>query len=102
MSLTVEIRATGPIPLDLGFAVAPGEVLALVGPSGAGKTTVLRTIAGLYRPDWARVARRRRAAASGGADGGSPLATGRVNTPSPSARSVAISSAVKRSIRSVT
>lgn len=32
------------------------ETLALVGPSGAGKTTVLRAIAGLTRPDSGRIA----------------------------------------------
>ncbi|NOG69969.1 phosphonate ABC transporter ATP-binding protein [Roseicella sp. DB1501] len=32
---------------DIGFAVAPGEVVAIEGPSGAGKTTLLRAIAGL-------------------------------------------------------
>ena len=31
--------------------VAPGSILVLFGPSGAGKTTVLRQIAGLDRPD---------------------------------------------------
>jgi ABC-type sulfate/molybdate transport systems ATPase subunit len=35
--------------------VAPGERLALFGPSGAGKTTVLEVIAGLVRPRRARV-----------------------------------------------
>jgi molybdate transport system ATP-binding protein len=33
--------------LSVAFAVEPGETLALVGPSGAGKTTVLRAVAGL-------------------------------------------------------
>jgi molybdate transport system ATP-binding protein len=33
------------------LTVDPGETLALVGPSGAGKTTVLRVVAGLLRPE---------------------------------------------------
>ena len=36
--------------LELTLEVAAGETLALVGPSGAGKTTMLRAIAGLARP----------------------------------------------------
>ncbi|MCX7889959.1 MAG: molybdenum ABC transporter ATP-binding protein [Rhodobacteraceae bacterium] len=55
MTLEVLIRAAAPIPLDIAFGVAPGEILALVGHSGSGKTTVLRTIAGLWRPETARV-----------------------------------------------
>jgi branched-chain amino acid transport system ATP-binding protein len=35
---------------DVSFRVAEGEVVSLVGSNGAGKTTVLRTIAGLLRP----------------------------------------------------
>jgi molybdate transport system ATP-binding protein len=42
--------ALGTDLLELAFSVAPGEALALVGPSGAGKTSVLRAIAGLARP----------------------------------------------------
>lgn len=56
MALSVEISAQGPIPLELGFEVAPGELLALVGPSGAGKTTTLRAIAGFWQPARGRVA----------------------------------------------
>jgi molybdate transport system ATP-binding protein len=42
--------------LHLSVEVAAGrETLALVGPSGAGKTTVLRAIAGLLRPDRGRI-----------------------------------------------
>ena len=53
--LSVSLKQSGPIPLDVAFTCAPGEVLGLVGPSGAGKTTVLRAIAGLYRTRAGRV-----------------------------------------------
>ena len=36
---------------DVSFTVQQGELLALLGPSGGGKTTLLRIIAGLERPD---------------------------------------------------
>jgi branched-chain amino acid transport system ATP-binding protein len=35
---------------DVSFRVAEGEVVSLVGSNGAGKTTILRTIAGLLQP----------------------------------------------------
>jgi molybdate transport system ATP-binding protein len=42
---------------ELGVRLTIGsETVALVGPSGAGKTTVLRAIAGLRRPDRGRIA----------------------------------------------
>lgn len=34
---------------DIAFTVAPGEVLALLGPSGIGKSTILRIVLGLDR-----------------------------------------------------
>ncbi|MGB8364650.1 MAG: ATP-binding cassette domain-containing protein [Rhizomicrobium sp.] len=36
---------------DLSFAVTPGEIFGLVGPDGAGKTTTMRMLAGVMRPD---------------------------------------------------
>ena len=41
---------------SVDLSVQPGETFALVGPSGAGKTTVLRVVAGLLRPRDGRVA----------------------------------------------
>ncbi len=35
---------------DLTFDVAPGELFAIVGPDGAGKTTTMRMLAGVVRP----------------------------------------------------
>jgi branched-chain amino acid transport system ATP-binding protein len=34
----------------ISLAVKPGEIVALIGANGAGKTTVLRTVSGLLRP----------------------------------------------------
>jgi molybdate transport system ATP-binding protein len=53
--LTVHLRQPAPIALDVEFSCQAGDVLAIFGPSGSGKTTILRAIAGLYRPQQARV-----------------------------------------------
>jgi molybdate transport system ATP-binding protein len=54
--LRVEARhELGDLLLDVELAVKRGECLALAGPSGAGKTSVLRVAAGLLRPEQGRV-----------------------------------------------
>jgi molybdate transport system ATP-binding protein len=53
--ITVVLDQAGPIPLGIAFSCEPSSLTAIVGPSGAGKTTVLRSIAGLYTPASARI-----------------------------------------------
>ncbi len=43
-----ETKDTGEVLHDISFRAAPGEMVALVGPSGAGKTTVTHLVARLY------------------------------------------------------
>ncbi|HET7160668.1 MAG TPA: ATP-binding cassette domain-containing protein, partial [Burkholderiales bacterium] len=42
--------AEQPVLKGLSMAIAPGETLAVVGPSAAGKSTLVRALLGLYRP----------------------------------------------------
>jgi len=50
-------HAVGGLDIDMCFDVPAGRCLALAGPSGAGKTTVLRLIAGTVHPHRARISR---------------------------------------------
>ncbi|CAN5332105.1 hypothetical protein BH10PSE14_BH10PSE14_10120 [soil metagenome] len=40
-----------PVVSDMTLSLAPGEIVGLVGANGGGKTTTLRMLAGLLRPD---------------------------------------------------
>ncbi|MGA1725335.1 MAG: ATP-binding cassette domain-containing protein, partial [Burkholderiaceae bacterium] len=47
VTLHVALRLRQPIELKADVAVAPGHMVALVGPSGVGKSSVLRAVAGV-------------------------------------------------------
>jgi ATP-binding cassette subfamily B protein len=40
---------------DVNFAVGPGDALAIIGPSGAGKTTFLRMLKRQVNPSWGKI-----------------------------------------------
>lgn len=44
-----------PVVRDVSFSVEPGECVAMVGASGAGKTTIAALIAGVLTPDQGRI-----------------------------------------------
>jgi ATP-binding cassette, subfamily B, multidrug efflux pump len=48
-------RPDEPILTDLSFRISPGEHVALVGPTGSGKTTVIRLLCRLYEPQAGRI-----------------------------------------------
>jgi ABC-type nitrate/sulfonate/bicarbonate transport system ATPase subunit len=59
MSNAAAIRVSGlshsfdgrPVVDNISLSIAPGEFVSIVGPSGGGKTTVLKVLAGLVTPD---------------------------------------------------
>jgi ABC-type Fe3+/spermidine/putrescine transport system ATPase subunit len=55
VGLTRRFGAKAPAVDDLSLDVASGELLALIGASGSGKTTTLRMVAGYERPDAGRI-----------------------------------------------
>ena len=48
-------RDNDPILKELNLRIAPGEHVALVGPTGSGKTTVIRLLCRLYQPQQGRI-----------------------------------------------
>lgn len=57
MDLNLSIKKKLPhFDIDVSFSCRKGRLLVLVGPSGAGKTTLVRMLAGLDRPDHGRIA----------------------------------------------
>jgi ATP-binding cassette subfamily B protein len=49
-TVTGDRRSSGPVLQDVSFRAEPGQLVALVGPSGAGKTTITSLVARLYDP----------------------------------------------------
>ena len=49
------IGAYGSMTIDIELQIEPGHVVTLYGDSGAGKTSTLRMIAGLMKPDTGRI-----------------------------------------------
>ncbi len=49
IGLELEVEQAQPMPLSGRLRCGPGELVALVGPSGAGKTSMMRVLAGLTR-----------------------------------------------------
>jgi len=54
--IEIAVRLDHPLPLDVDFEASANELVALVGPSGGGKSTLLRAIAGFEKPVVGRIA----------------------------------------------
>lgn len=53
--LRVRVQQEKPVRINSEIRCAPGELIALIGPSGGGKTSLLRMIAGLAHPTQGRI-----------------------------------------------
>jgi len=52
MELKISVKKQLPLfELDVAFSCSPDTLLVIIGPSGAGKTTIIRMLAGLNKPD---------------------------------------------------
>ena len=54
-ALHVSVEQSQPMPLKGSFQCESGQLLALVGPSGAGKTSLMRILSGLMQPHHGKV-----------------------------------------------
>ena len=54
-NVTFAYRPDEPILRDLSFRIAAGEHVALVGPTGSGKSTIIRLLCRLYEPQQGRI-----------------------------------------------
>jgi len=54
-SVTFSYVENQPVLRDLDLEASPGEVIALVGPTGAGKTTIINLLARFYEPQQGRI-----------------------------------------------
>jgi len=53
--IEVAIRLDDPVSMEVEFEVSDAELVALVGPSGGGKSTILRAIAGFEKPTGGKI-----------------------------------------------
>ena len=52
IDVSLRLREHGRATLDkINLSVEPGESLAVIGPSGAGKTSLLKVLCGIYKPE---------------------------------------------------
>jgi len=49
------LTGAGPALSEVSFSLSKGQTIAFVGPSGAGKTTLVKLLVGLYRPEAGRI-----------------------------------------------
>jgi molybdate transport system ATP-binding protein len=56
MSLTAVLKKRlNAFDIDLSFTCKPGNISVMIGPSGGGKTTIIRMLAGLEKPDKGKI-----------------------------------------------